>query len=85
MFSPSTQGKTAKDAMDTLLYQHAYCSEAVSITSVPMYNLDVNKRIGIKDEEQGIDGEYIISKLTIPLQYNGTMNITATKAVNRLF
>jgi hypothetical protein len=28
----------------------------------------------------GIEGEYIVSKISLPLSYNGTMNITATKA-----
>ena len=28
--------------------------------------------------------DYIISKLTIPLSYNGTMSITATKAADNI-
>ena len=32
-----------------------------------------------------INGEYIVSKLTIPLAYNGTMSISATKAPTRLY
>ena len=85
MFSMSAQGKTAKNAIDNLLYQHAYSAESVSITSVPIYTLDVNKRIQVTDKKHNIDGEYIVTKITIPLQYNGTMNISATKAIDRLF
>lgn len=84
MFSQSTQGKSAKDAVDSLLYNHAYCIESVSITSVPIYCLEPNQRIYIKDNESGIVGEYIPTKFTIPLTYNGTMSITATKAVDRI-
>lgn len=84
MFSKSAQGKSAKESIDTLLYNHSYCIESVSITSVPIYYLDVNTRIYINDKQRGIDGEYIISKISFPLSYNGTMNITATKATNSL-
>jgi hypothetical protein len=33
----------------------------------------------VKDEKSNIDGEYLVSKITIPLTYNGTMNLVATK------
>ena len=84
MFSQSTQGKTAKEAIDLLLYNHAYCIENVSLTSIPVYHLEPNKRIYIEDKESGIIGEYIASRYTIPLTYNGTMSISATKAVDRI-
>ena len=84
MFTASTQGKSAKNALDTLLYNHTYCTESISITSVPIYELEPNKRIYVRDEAAGIDGEYLVSKLTMPLQYNGTMNITATRVVDRI-
>ena len=84
MFSPSTQGKSAKSEIDNLLYNHTYATESVSITSVPIYDLEPNKRIYIYDEASGIDGEYIPTKITIPLAYNGTMNITATRVIDRI-
>jgi hypothetical protein len=84
MFSPSTQGKSAKSEIDNLLYNHTYATESVSITSVPIYDLEPNKRIYIYDETSGIDGEYIPTKITIPLTYNGTMNITATRVIDRI-
>mgnify|MGYP003302752175 CR=1 FL=1 len=31
-----------------------------------------------------IDGEYIVSRFTIPLSYNGTMSISATKIADRI-
>jgi hypothetical protein len=84
MFSVSTQGKSAKEAIDELLYQHSYCIETVTVTSIPVYYLEPNTRIYIHDDSTGIDGDYIISKLTIPLSYNGTMSINATKAAERI-
>jgi hypothetical protein len=52
---------------------------------LPIYYLEPNTRIFVKDENSGIDGEYIINRITIPLQYQGTMSISATKVVERLY
>ena len=84
MFAKSAQGKSAKDVIDNLLYQHGYCSSSITINCVPIYYLQPNTRIRIEDEESGIRGDYIINRLSIPLTYNGTMNINATMAPQRL-
>lgn len=80
IFSISSQGTSAKDKLDEMLYQYSYCSESVTITAIPIYYLDTNTRIYVHDDEMKIDGDYIVSKITLPLVYNGTMSITATKA-----
>ena len=74
-----------KDKLDELIYQHGYCIETVSITAIPIYYLEPNTRIYVFDAKTGIDGEYIVTKLSIPLAYNGTMQITAHKAPPRLY
>ena len=84
MFSISAQGKSAKERLDELIYQHGYCIENATITTIPIYYLQPNTRIHIFDQETNLDGDYIISKMTIPLTYNGTMSITATKAAERI-
>ena len=85
MFSISAQGKSAKDKLDELLYQHSYCIESATITTIPIYYLEPNTRIHLYDEDTGLDGDYIASKITLPLAYNGTMTITATKAAENLY
>ena len=85
MFSISAQQKSAKEALDEYLYQHAYCIENITINTLPIYYLEPNVRIFVYDEDSKINGEYIVSKITIPLAYNGTMSITANKAVNRIY
>lgn len=80
IFSISGQGTSAKDKLDEMLYQYSYCAESVTITAIPIYYLDTNTRIYIHDDEVKVDGDYIVSKITLPLAYNGTMSITATKA-----
>lgn len=84
-FIISARGKSTKDELDTMLYNYSYCPESVSITSLPIYYLEPNTRILIYDENSNINGEYIMTKYTISLSYNGTMSITATKAAERLY
>lgn len=80
MFTISAQGIDAKNRVDELLYQHSYCTESVTISAIPIYYLDVNKRIHVYDPDTGINGDYIVSRISYPLSYNGMMNVTATKA-----
>lgn len=82
LFTISSKGKSAKERIEELLYTHGYCTESVNITSIPIYHLEPNSRITIQDNDSGISGEYLVNKMTIPLAYNGTMSITATKAVS---
>lgn len=84
-FSISAQGKSAQDVMETLLYENTYCIENINLTSIPIYHLDANTRIEVHDKKSNIEGEYLISKLTLPLTYNGTMSITASKAVDTIY
>ena len=82
MFSISAQGKSAKDKLDELIYQYGYCVETVNITAIPVYHLQPNTRIRLNDEDAGLDGEYIVNKISLPLTYNGTMTISAIKSPN---
>lgn len=79
-FKISTQGKSAKETLDNLLYTHTYYCESITINCIPIYYLEPNTRISISDYTSGIIGEYIIQSFNIPLAYNGSMSITATKA-----
>lgn len=85
MFSISAQGKPAKTKVEELINQHGYAIESATITTIPIYHLEPNTRVYLHDDDAGLDGDYIISKLTIPLTYNGTMSITATKAARNIF
>ena len=86
LFSPSAQGKSAKEELDTLLYNHTYCANTISLNSIPIYTLQPNSIISIKDDENiGINGKYVVSKLTIPLSYNGMMSISASLLPQRIY
>lgn len=79
LFKNYAVSKTAKTRIDELLYQHSYCTQTISVQSIPIYHLQPNNRIYIRDDRSGINGEYIINKLSIPLNFKKLMTINATK------
>ena len=85
MFSVSSQGKSAKSKLDELINQHGYCVDSATINAIPIYYLEPNSRIYLHDKDTSLDGDYIVTKITLPLTYNGTMSITANKAVQNIF
>lgn len=84
-FEISYRSLSAKDKIDELLYQYAYCIENVTITALPVYHLEPNTRIYVRDDTTRVNGEYIVTKITLPLSYKGTMSISANKAPERLY
>ena len=85
LFSISGQGKSAKDVLDNYLYTYSYCTESITINAIPVYHLEPNTRIFVRDDRCGINGEYIITKINYPLDTSGTMSINATKVVDRIY
>lgn len=80
LFSISSQGRSTKDELDTQLQNYSLCTESVTITALPIYYLQPNTRISVKNNEDiNVNGEYVVSKITLPLTHNGTMSITAVK------
>lgn len=84
LFTISSRGKSAKEKVEELLQDYGYCTESISLTALPVYHLEPNHRIVVQDNDTQINGEYLVDKITLPLTYNGTMNITATKVVSDL-
>lgn len=85
LFTMSAQGKDAIDVLYEHLYKNSYCIESVTVNALPIYHLEPNNIINIFDTRAGINGTYVMTKFTLPLTYNGTMSITATKAVEEIF
>ena len=78
-FNISSQGRSAHDAMEESLYNYTYAADTINLNMIPIYYLQPNTRISVKDKDSGIHGEYIISKITLSLSYNGVMQITASR------
>ena len=84
LFTISAQGKSAKDSLDELLYQHSCCIETATLTTIPIYYLQPNTRITVYDRDSNLNGDYILNKITIPLNYNGTMSLSITKTLENI-
>ena len=67
-----------------LLYQHTSYNESITINCLPIYYLEPNTRIYVHDEKSDIQGDYVIKSLSLPLDINGTMTITAGKAMDKI-
>ena len=78
--SISYRNISAKNKIDDLIYQYAYCAENISLTAIPVYYLEPNSLIQVFDEKSNINGEYIVSKISFSLNHNGTMQISASKS-----
>lgn len=79
-----TKGYSAQETARGFLYQYTGYGESISISSIPIYYLDVNRRITVKDKKSGINGDYIINSITLPLSPTSTMNISATRALTKI-
>ena len=76
--------KSAYDEVRQLLYQYTSYNESIVLQTVPIYYLDPNSRIGVRDLKSNIFGDYMISNISIPLSIGGTMSISATKAIEKI-
>ena len=76
LFVCSSQGVDAATYIKNLLYENAYCTENITISTIPIYSLQPNDYITII--ENGKEYLCILSNFSIPLSYNGTMNLTLT-------
>ena len=78
-FVVSSKYKSCKDVLDEWLYRYTQANETIAISAIPIYFLQPNDRI------LTADGEYIINSVSFPLAYNDTMNINATRAIDKLY
>ena len=75
---------SAYNKVRELLYQNTSYNESVTLQAIPIYYLEPNTRITVNDAESNIYGDYMISTMSIPLDINGTMSISAVRALERV-
>ena len=51
---------------------------------IPLYYLEPNIRIGVRDIEADISGDFIIKTISLPLDVGSTMSVSATRAIEKL-
>ena len=75
---------SAYNEIKNLLYEYTSYNESIQLQAIPIYHLEPNTRIVVNDVESDIHGDYIIKSISLPLDINGTMSITATRAIDKL-
>lgn len=83
--SISARGKSIHDEIDNMLYQYSFFNNSITITCLPIYYLEPNTIISVNDELSNIHGYFTLNKFTIPLDYKGTMSITAVEIPQRIY
>ncbi len=76
--------RSAYEEIRKELYQYTNYNEQISISALPIYYLEPNIRITVRDPESGIDGDYMIKNISLPLDINGTMSLSCTRAFERI-
>lgn len=67
-----------------MLYQYTHMNESISISAIPIYYLQPNTRITVIDETSGINGDFIINQISLPLDISSVMTINAYKALTKI-
>lgn len=81
----SLRGRSAHQEIENMLYQYSYYNDNININTIPIYYLNPNTLISVKDELSNIIGYYVITKINLSLAYNGTMTINAIKTPERIY
>lgn len=86
LFANLAIGGTSNSAYNevrNMLYQSSSYNESIQMSILPIYYLEPNVRITVFDIDSDIYGDYIIKSISLPLDINGTSNISATRALNQ--
>ena len=76
--------RSAFETIRTQLYQYTSYNQQISLTTLPIYYLEPNTRISVTDPVSGISGDYMINTISLPLDINGTMTLSCTRALERI-
>ena len=83
-FSLSSTYSSAFDFIRELLYQNLVLNTTIQISALSRYYLEPNNIIYIKNQDKGIEGNYLINQLSFNLSQSDTMNITVVEVYNRV-
>ncbi len=64
-----------------MVYTNLVLNSSVTLSTIPLFYLDVNKIIRLNFSEQGIKGDYVINQITWNLGTTATMNLSLQEAL----
>lgn len=76
--------KSAYEQIKKEVYQYTNYNQQITLTVLPIYYIEPNTRITVNDEQSNISGDYMIKSISLPLDTNGVMNLTCTRALERI-
>jgi hypothetical protein len=71
----------AFDEIKAILKEKTSYNESISISSLPIYHIEPNTRITVVNQESGINGDYLINSISLPLDSSGTMSMSCSKII----
>lgn len=75
---------SAYQVIRQLLHQYTSYNESISLSCLPIYYLEPNTRITVRDEDSRIYGDYMINSISYNLNANSTMSLDCTRALERI-
>ncbi len=75
---------SAYNLVRELLYQYTSYNESIVLTTLPIFYLEPNTRITVRDKESGIYGDYMINSISTSFDIAATMTINCTRALDRI-
>lgn len=80
LFNIAASGTSLISRANELIYEHACCSEGISLTALPIYYLEPNTRIYL----EGV-GDLIVTSISYNLGHTATMSLTCTKVIQSIY
>lgn len=75
---------SAYEQAKNIIYSGTGYNEKVTVTMMPVYNLEPNTRIRLQDTATGVNGDYIIDSIDLPLDGTGTMSLVCSRALDKM-
>ena len=69
--------------IQAMLNENTKYNESISFNSLPIYYIEPNSRITVRDIDSQIYGDYMIKTMSIPLGISGTMSVSCSKIIDR--
>ena len=76
--------RSAYEEIRTALYQYITYNEQLSLTLLPVYNLQPNQIITVNNEQAHISGDFLIKSISFSLGSDSIMNLSCSKVIQRI-
>ena len=75
---------SAYEEIRQLIHEYTKYNESISIQTLPIYHLEPNTRITVKNKESNIYGDYMIESLSFSFDNSSMLTINATRAPEKI-